>query len=278
MAVVYKELNGWPKQRQTRDGFFATRKVLCTWANLTDVENYFMSRAVDSGLGEIYPYKPDTGARAFDVSSEPLPQSLMGEAANLATYGDAVVTVQYRTPRAQDPKLLETGSSVIASQHFESASENIILSKDDFQWRTGGINKNIEAEEAPTKTLHSIVYVLTIYNRPYVPIAALGMVGSVNEFPVDALLLSIGDGDVVQFPAETLLLTSVNHETSVPSGSGLSGLTGSVTYRMDFRLDTWNQWWRPGAGADGEGIFQPMYRVGHVAPYKNYPLADFADL
>lgn len=275
MAIEYFEMDGWPKQRQTRDGFSATRKVVCSWANVNAVEDFFIEP--DHGLGEIYPYKPNTGARVFSVNSGPLSKSKMSSAGgnSLGAYDTGVVTVQYRTPRAGDPLLLSGsgGSAVIASQHFETAGENLILPYEDFQWheptkaKSKGedfIFKDLKPAEAPTKFMAALVYVLTLYNRPGISVAALNLINHVNNSKVDANLLHLS------FPRGSLLFDSVSHELGVPLGGGF---TGAVTYRFTIREHGWNQFWNPRVGA-----FLSIYLRGESEPYENHPEGDFEDL
>ncbi len=266
---LFYEIDGWPKHRKTRDGFFATRKVRCLWANLGVVEDYFLSE--NFGLGEIYPYKPDAKAHAFDVSSERLDRSkqalatFSGATPDTCKYNDAVVTVQYRTPRAQDPRLLPGTESTIVSQHFESAVEAMILPHEGFQWKVGTEFKNIDPNQAPTRLMQGMVYVLTLYNHPLVPLKAMQAVGNVNSDTVLAKLLSIDDDYVVSFLPEQLLMLPVSHETAVIAGGSIRG---SATFRMELREGGWNQWWDPARGS-----YQSMYRKGVL--YKNYEAVPF---
>lgn len=269
---LFYEIDGWPKHRKSRDGFFAERKVRCLWSDLGVVEDFFLSE--NSGLGQLYPYKEAAKAYAFDVNSERLDRSKQalatvgGATPDMCEYNDAIVTVQYRTPRAQDPRLLPGTTDVIASQHIESAAEAMILPHEGFQWLIGTKYKNIEPNQAPTRILHSMVFVFTLYNHPLVPIKAMQALGRVNSDTVDALLLSIDETHVVQFLPGQLLMLPVSHETSVIAGGSIRG---SATFRMELRDGTWNQWWDPARES-----YQSMYWKGGSDPYKNYEAVPFA--
>lgn len=266
---LFNEIDGWPKHRKSRDGFFATRKVRCSWSDLGEVEDYFLS--LNSGLGEVYPYKLDVKAHAFDVSSEREDMSkqaaatIGGATPDMCEYGSAIVTIQYRTPRAQDPRLLPGTETTIVSQHFESAVEAMVLPHEGFQWKIGTVYKDIKPNQAPTRQMQGMVYVLTLYNHPFVPIKAFQAVGNVNNDIVLAKLLSIDDDHVVSFLPEQLLMLPVSHETAVIAGGSIRG---SATFRMELREGGWNQWWDPARES-----YQSMYRKEEI--YKNYEAVAF---
>lgn len=271
-----RELQDSPVETETIFGLEATRTFIVPWG-----QRHSFVRAKIEGTGEIYPYKPQSGAVAMRATIKPfggVDELLLG-GNYLTTYEAALITIEYRTRTSLDPQTTPggggtVGGSTLYSQSLEPNAEMIRLDPKDFAWK-GPPMRLLEEGQEPSKLIVTFDYVLTLYRRLGVSYLAKELIGHVNDSPILALLIGMN------FEPESLLF----NPPSVQVHSGPDGFKElTVTYRFTYRKPNWNKFWNktkpiPGTSPAVMGDWDEIVHAKEPNPvYKNYPLADFTVL
>ncbi len=216
--ATYAEISPYPHEQFGENGqFYAERLLACAWADRYDVVY-----EIGSGGGELYPYKPSTGARANGAAIRSWGKMTAG-AAGIATYAEARIKVSYSTATAI--KI----SSRWVTEELQPTGQTIPLNPDMLKWQTSGVV--LDPTEAPSVFLPGFDYVVTYYHLLSVPAAAYTMMRSSNASAVASWLLG------VSFAAETLMYMRPKVVRSFDPG--LLNLF-KLTYRFGFNPQGWN--------------------------------------
>lgn len=138
-----------------------------------------------------------------------------------------------------------------------------------FHWGEDFISPVVSKDEAPTKLITGLDYVIRWEGLDAVPSQILTVRDHVNEEDVVSAALGI------TFPAESMLCTAVHIGHSGSSGGESSKFDMEV--RWSIRYEGWNKFWNPITGT-----WQQMYlHIGYpdqddyeVHEYDNFPVTD----
>lgn len=255
MTIAHAEMAGSPTELWDYKGFKATRKLLVDWLDrFTAVEGFL------TFPGELYPYNTSINARARSGAMQPFPAKTAEDVTGRTKYDKAIITIGYQTPDSNEPHQVDDVN--IVSESLEPTAEFMTLDVSDFRWDAVD-GEPLKEGEAPGRLMVGFDYVLTRYNVPNIPTAALTLVGHVNQAARTSYMLGL------TYPAETLLY----NPPTIQKVTSLSGdIVYTITYRFTYAPQTWNKFWRVGkyGGAGYSQIFHEEQGL-----YRNYPLGDF---
>ena len=255
MTIAWDEMDGSPDEGADRDGFTATRKIMCAYA-----DRHLLSAELLTMPGQLYPYKSCL-ARATKVGIVGMGQFQWTGTA--PTYEKAVLTVQYSTPKWGHPEQRGGSGSDYISESLEPTAEFMTTDWHGLTWGSGG--PALVAEEAPGRLIRGLDYVYKRHHVMVVPSAALTLVGLVNLAAQGTATLGL------TFAAQTLLFQPPLIDRVVDT-LGVSKLT--LTYRFTFRSSGghgWNWYWHKDTQT-----YKQMYKG--TTPYLQYETGDFSAL
>lgn len=263
ISVTHREVDGWPKEVYSLEGFAGERKLHCAWS-----DRHTLATELLFPPNNIYPYN-STGAM---VTHLPKVEGLrrgkqsQGNTSALASYETAVLLVNYSTFG------LATGvtpSQLLISEWTETWSETKTLDRTKFQWKKAdGTFTNLGPSEGPSKLEPGMDYVLMYHNLAFVPNAVTAQPGTVNSGTANTYLLGIS------FPAETIMYMGavVKHRTTTGGNDGYT-----VRYRFRYAPHVrdgvargWNWHWNT-----ENARYEPLYDMdGNVTrPYETSSFA-----
>lgn len=244
------ELDGYPVETWTKDGLTAVVQFDTSWENRNVIPPYLLAGGEEGGPRR-YPRNSFVNCfvktvvfRPFGASSELFPGAI--------TYEKARFTVNYGPPDA--------GEAIDAtSESLEPSAEFITLDHKGLVWGADD-GPPLKEAEAPGKLIRTFDYVKTFFGLEELPTSMLTYVGSCNEFEVTAVSLGL------TFPAQTLLFNPPTaSRTTNSEGEG----KWDLTYRLTYRPDTWNKFWR-----QESDDFDEIWHAGGTQ-YFNFPLIDW---
>jgi hypothetical protein len=251
--MAYPELTGFPKEKWHEDGFEATRCILVPWDS-----RYTAVAEVAANGGELYPYKPDTLARAIGAGVDGYGAIQGNTSDGIGYYEFAAITIQYST---RAPEYQESG--VFVSEYMEPGTEYIRLDYEDLRWGSNS-GAEIKPGEAPSKLIPIQNYVLVFHRVSCIPAAAESLVDYCNAGPATAYTLGR------TFPAETLLYRGYTASRDLQLGH-IPSWKYALTF--SYRPVGWNKFWRAETGS-----FEYQYHVAGSGRYINHPLGAFGGL
>ena len=244
-TIPHQELDGYPIERRTIEGFRATRKLVCAWDQRATLRGDLIGGAVGEGP-QVYPYNLAWGAVVRSVEVEPYGGQRKGSVTGLtspssylATYDKALLTVEYSTPTGRDEPQVDADNpnpSSYFAETFEIGVEHITLDYSKFKWTTA--DQDLEPGEAPTKIVAQGSYTLTHYYTPYFPDGLDDLPGTVNSGVYTAKQIYKSSGNKKTWAAGTMLMLPMRIET-VTDSTGKKSL--NITYTMAWRKDGWNK-------------------------------------
>lgn len=147
-------------------------------------------------------------------------------------------------------------------ERLEPTCEMLVLPPDNFYWSSGSADALLP-EEAPSKLRVGFDYYLTVFNQVSIPAHVLTHPGTVNASTVTSGSLGL------TFAAQTLLYNPPLVSRSVSLG-GSNRYT--ISYRLSYRADTWNKYWRTSTGAFA------VIKDSGGSTVLVYPTADFSGI
>lgn len=256
----------------------------CPWDKRFDIiENIFANRLV-------WPYYPETEWTPRTFSVKPTPQIRTGVGGEpgqqLNTYLTADVELTFGpvgANAAPSPSIGSPGGgSDIEALYYETYQPNgemlklppKLPGKWVFRWRqTNDIadidKENLTAEEAPTRLIIGLDYVLRWVGLKEVPEAFFDAPDHVNEHEVHSSAGKI-------FAPETLLCQAPVISRTVTTAAAEP--LWDVEARFSYRKDGWNKFWSP-TTATFRSIYKfepPNEVVGEL--YRNFPIYDFGPM
>jgi len=245
----YAELDDYPQEKFGENGqFYAERKVKCAWGERYDVIYEFGANG-----GQLYPYKPGTGARAVGAGIAPH-GAMTGIASSEASYEHAIITVVYSTATA-----VKISDNWI-TEEIQPSGGLIHLNSNELKWGDG---VGLEPAEAPQLILPSFDYVITYHHLFSVPVQAYRYMGYSNLFMMITSVLNL------RFAPESLLYVRPWVRRSFDPGL-LN--TFQLQYRFSYKYTGWNKFYNVKNGA-WEAITN---NAGQER--KPYPPIDFSPL
>lgn len=227
--VTNYEMDGFPIEQYTLDGFSAVRRVILPWS---DKDAYVSYLSASDGL---YPYDTSTGATLFRVKIEKLPGSQLSATggSGYVTYDQAMVTIWYSTTAPRYYGGLFYTESVDPFREFHTVSNT------GMTWTT-----STAAVNEPQGVIQSgHVYTLEYHRATSIPPNFFTANGYCNSASVTAYSLGI------TYPAQTLLHESPHAERQVILGGANRWM---LRYRWVYRganSATWNHKWNPATNA-----------------------------
>lgn len=252
--VAYAELDGSPTEDWDASGgqFKASRRLKCAWA-----DRHTLMAQLLAFPGVLYEHQPETLATARSAACVPF--GGQNGAGTMGIYADAVITVNYASPRPGDPEVV--GEDDVRSESLEPNAEFLTLDYRKFKWTDGDL---LAENEAPGKLLLSCDYVVTRYAVENIPATVVSLVGHVNLGPVFASLLGIS------FSAQTLLYNPpVLSRTTKRNAAGIITSAWNVVQKFSARPQSWNSFWRAKTQT-----YEFLKKLDGT-DYDNYPMADF---
>lgn len=252
ITIEHRELDGFPQEQRTLEGLRATRKLVCAWSDR------YLLRGALVGEGSVarpqtYPYNINWGAVVRGVTVEPFGGQKRGAVTEgstpssyLASYDEALLTVEYGTPTGRDEPKIDESSPGPESYFVETLDlgiEHIQLDHSKFKW--SGSDNPLEAGEAPSKVIATGSYSITHYYTPYAPDAIDSLAGKVNSGTYTAKGIYKSSGVLKSWAAGKLLMMPIKVET-VTSPEGNERL--NISYTMAIRDNGWNKFWDANAG------------------------------
>ena len=234
MAVTHLgDKQGSPVEKHSPFGFSAVRTIQVLWA-----DRYALKDEILLYPGELYPFRPSTGARASAVDIKPLPAKVDESTSipDTANYKYAILTIQYGTPGldALDPSTLFQPSSS-TSESIAPFTETAALDYTKFGWQGETQKRHLTQDEAPVFLLGRARYTVTRSNQSVIPGIAQSLISKINSSTVTPLLFS-----GVTFAAQTLLM---EHPTFSASYKSDGTREYTVSYSMIWREETWRKFW-----------------------------------
>ena len=181
------------------------------------------------------------------------------EASQNASYEDALVVTEY----IWDRKTPQSNGADLFSETLEPTAEFLTLDYTQFRWQNGD---PLTEGEAPGMLQRGLDYVLTHHNLQAIPSAALSLIGAVNDAPVTSYTLGLC------FAAGTLLFNPPCCQRRVAVGPNPT-LTWTVTYRLTYKPQGWNYFWRTETQQ-----FEQICLQSSGAVYNQYTPAPFTGL
>jgi len=251
--TAYAELDGWPREVWGNGGFRAERKLMCA---IADVNAVLIELAAAGG--QIYPYRPNTLARAITAEVEGF--GVIGyQSPNMGSYEWAIITVRYSTFGPHSPN-----GSTFVSEQLQPSGEFITLEEGDLRWDSDE-GTALKDREAPGKFIPGFDYLVTFYYVDNIPAAADTLVDYCNSAAITAYTLGR------TFAAETLLYRGLSARRDIQFGGAPSW---RLTYRFSYRAVGWNVFWRAGASPPA---FESIYhKDGGGSRYINHPLGNLS--
>jgi hypothetical protein len=238
MAIVtFSEMDGYPLEVRDLYGLKATRKLRCAWE-----DRYTLRGLLLAHPPALYPYNPDFVCRAVNCGIEPFGGSNQSVAdASMTTYPEAILTVNYETPKTADPQPYPKEDSVVKhedptmvfSESFDPYVEARRLDYTKFRWSSG---EPLTADESPIIPLSRAHYSVTRYNQPAAPSDILDYVGKINSATVTPVILGS-----FTFPIHTLLFEP---PTINLTADDQGGRTFEISYKFWYKEEGWRKFWR----------------------------------
>jgi hypothetical protein len=173
-------------------------------------------------------------------------------------YDQAQINVSYAALTPDD----DQNPSVFYDEQLQPTCEMLLLPPDGFYWSSGSADPLLP-EEAPSKLRVGFDYNLTVFNQVTIPAHVLTHPGKVNASSVTSGSLGL------TFAAQTLLYNPPLVSRSVSLG-GSNRYT--ISYRLSYRADTWNKYWRTSTGAFA------VIKDSTGTTVLVYPTADFSGI
>ncbi|HQU46451.1 MAG TPA: hypothetical protein PK867_26830 [Pirellulales bacterium] len=221
------ELDGSPTEVAALGSYRAIVKLRCAWD-----DRYALAGEVSPWA--LYQRIPGSFARCRTISIEPLTQlaGLTDESNLWNVYEEAKITLEY----VWDRKSPQQVNNELWSEEIQPTAEYLTQPGSNFVWGSN-TSKTIKDEEAPGILLRGLDYVLTHFNVPAIPAAALSLIGCVNNATLSALIMS-----GMSFGAETLLFNPPTISRRVVQGTKPQ-LNWTLVYRLTYKPQGWNKLW-----------------------------------
>ena len=227
ISVTYNEMDGWPKEMATLEGFAAERKLKCAWGDRTKLMVEIMSYG-----NNVYPYNDSLATVTHIPRCEGLRKGKMsvGAQSHMASYVYAVVTVNYSTYG------LATGyhpvSHLLITESLDTSFEFSTLDRTDLQWAD---ETALKPNEAPGKIEPIMDYMLMYHAASFIPASVLSLPGKVNSNAVSTYLLGIS------FPVETVLYMGARAKHRLTT-TGLTAI--QLAHQFKYKASGWNKAYR----------------------------------
>jgi len=250
ISVTYYEMDGWPKEMATLEGFAAERKLKCAWSDRTKLMVEIMSYG-----NNVYPYN-DSGATVTHIPQcEGLRKGKMsaGTQAHMASYEYAVLMVNYSTYGPATG--FHPVTHALLTETLDTSFEFATLDRTNLQWAD---ETAFTPNEAPGKIEPRMDYTLLYHAASSIPSSVLNLEGKINSNALSTYLLGIS------FPVGTLLYlgSSARHRLTT------TGLT-AIRLGHQFRHNPggWNKVYRTTTGIyedifDKDGNAVKKYETG----------------
>jgi hypothetical protein len=257
------------KEQYNSDGLVAFVTLEVPWENRHAVMQDIL------GTPLIWPYNTSLGMYAANGVIVPLQGEKNAEASNLNVYTHARLNINFSRTYGDEgdgsARYYETIEPT--GEMLRLPQESVHDSEDDwqFKWGEAAASAILTAEEAPSRLIIGMDYVVKWVKLSSVPAAVLTIVDHVNNASIVSPSLGL------TFPAETLLANSpVINRTVGYGGSG----TSDLEIRYSFRADGWNKFWNPRTSAFESVWVHSPNTPPTFAPYEyiNFPLADMSPL
>lgn len=250
--VAHEELAPSPSERADQDGFVATRRLKCAWADrlalMVQLLGYAPINQVDgNGAGTLVVYLPHAYPHGFSaavakaVAIEPEGKSAASAASNRViswpTPSYAILTVEYRTPKPGDPQQQQGDpSTVTITDSLDPTVEYVTASNMKLAWSVGG--SPIEQAEVPSFPVRMYEVIRRISNVTSVPASWCENAGKCN-----LAAFTLTSPISLACAAETLLYHGA---TPVRTWSPNGDQKIEVQMRMSYKSTGWNKFWRSG--------------------------------
>lgn len=277
-SVNWEEEDGSPREERTRDGFRATRTLLCAWEDRKTLRDELLAFP-----GHLYPHS-NVQARCTGVSSTPWGQFNRGAADGttgyLAAPSLARLQATYETPRTNlaqlNPNPNTPGDVEMISEDMEPTLEGVALwTPEGFEFtydaaRTLKVKKGAE----PTILAYKEKYTFVRHHLAVAPNTLENLIGRCNNQPLITKLLGM------TLAPETALFAGC--KIGVVSDQ-LGNRKFTATYQFHYQPWGWNKFISFNA-TTGELEYRSMY-IGNLATpavpgvaIKVAPLANFSGL
>lgn len=248
---------------------WTARAILqCPWADRHEL----ITNILNAGL--LWPYNTSTGMRAVSGGITPTQDvrtSDGGFSGQLHSYNTADVVINFeRKPGEQQ----EDGS-----YYYEALTPNgefLKLPPEDtsldaawaFRWGEEPTSDKLTDEEAPSRLIVGLDYVIRWSRLPSISASVLTIVDHVNNANITSPSLGL------TFAAETLLAQSPVVSRTVQGD--INQTLWDLELRFSYRTQTWNKFWRAKTQEWAEIWLHP--KDDDPVQYDNYPSADFSGL
>lgn len=257
------------EETYSEDAFTSKCELLCPW----DQRHALLSHILDSLLE--WPYGPPDNLKYARTGSIVPYQGKTGADGVGNTYQLAKITVDFKREFGEP---LEGGDET-RTFYYETLEPNAEMLKinpkdvdgnQKFFWSESMLDTDkVTVEEAPTKLVAGLDYVVKFTRLASVPAAILTITSHVNHESVVSPSLGL------TFPAETLMANAPVLSRTITSG--VESALWDLEMRYSYRKEGWNKFWRPQTES-----FVRMYQTNLFGDdpeiYYNFPLADFSDL
>jgi hypothetical protein len=241
------EVHGTRSETQNDDGLAANVTLRVASALRWDLMADLL------GNRNVWPHTPGTWTdwpRALTCGAVPVPDKFTatGQSIDYDFYNVAV------TYGAAEEDLI--------AESLEPTVEFQTLDYRRFRWDAGD-GVPLKEGEAPGRQLRGLNLVRTIFKVETIPISILDLPGTCNDAEYVSAILGL------TFPLETLLF----HPPQMSRTITTAGVKAwDLNLKFQYKPETWNKFWNPYSE-----LYEEIFLVGAVAPYKNYPLANFSD-
>lgn len=277
-SVAWEELEGSPSEERTRDGFSATRRLKCAWADRGTLRDELLTFP-----GHEYPHT-NILAMCTGVSSAPFGKHGQGAADGatgfLSAPAEAILTCRYESYRTniaqRNPNPTVPGAVEMISEDMEPTVEGAALWKPPGWELTYDVARALKVPEGaePSIPMYKEKYTFTRHHLNVPPNTLGELLLHCNQQPLETRLLGM------TFEPETLLFMGVRINV-VSDSTGTRKFTAN--YNFHYQPNGWNRFPRINT-ATGLLQWYHMYVGDLSAPssdgvqIKVFPPANFSNI
>lgn len=259
------------KETYNESNWTASADLRVPWAQRHAIFDNILSNILE------WPYRPGSLLWANNGSISPKPgtrtEDNSGNPVNV--YEWAILNVNFTRGGGDEGSPGDTESQALYYETIEPNGEMLKLNPKDagnqqrFYWNDAPtVEDAVTEEEAPTRLVVGLDYVIKWVRLASVPASILDIVDHVNDDTVTSGSLGLS------FPAETLLANAPVLSRTITSNP--SDNFWNLEIRFSRRKEGWNKYWRAKTMA-----YESMYYIpdgSSAVEYKNYPTYDFSAL
>ncbi len=276
ITIAFEELDGSPEERFTRNGFEATRRLKCAYADRITLAQQLRGNTAQTQalvvltVGDRFADFPL--AIVEDVSIKPFEGLSTGSpVGSKAVYQNAELTVTYRVPDGEEsPSPDQNPADILVTENIEASAEFITIPKLDLFFDNQATQ---ELEIDGARIIATLDWIYQLHQVPEIPPGTFDLIGSVNKDVMHSNKFNRN------FEIETLLF---NPPTTDPVVTSNGSKAWNITYRFTYKPFGWNKKVKPGEFAvDAAGNKLPKFvdifdKDGNI--YKFYEPKNLKDI